>query len=226
NPGVITESNEGNNCGPWTAITVGTTPPPPPPTPPPPTPPPPTPPPPTPPPPTPPPPTPPPPPTATLSTNPSTVDSGDACSLFWSSTNATSCTGVGFFTSGAIASPPGGVSTGPLTTTTNYQLTCTGGGDTSPPASATCTVIQPNCIVSASPERVSSGSFSTITWSAYDTGSCAVSGPGLSSSNCSGLQVVTVTKQQTYTIICQSLSGGSELTDSATVNISPQFQEF
>ena len=196
--GLVAESDEGNNCShAWVQVTVVDSPPPPPTS-----------------------------PTATLSTNPSTVDSGEACSLFWSSTNATSCTGVGFSTGGAIANPPGGVSTGALTITTNYQMTCTGAGGTSAPAVATCTVNQPEVEISADPERVITGGISTIIWSSTNTGPCIESGPGLSSNTNSGSQSVVVTGQQIYTITCESLDGGTTKTKSAVVNATSQFQEF
>lgn len=61
--------------------------------------------------------------TASLSATPASVTSGSASSLSWSSTNATKCVGTGFDTLGAIS---GSVSTGALSATTNYSVTCTG----------------------------------------------------------------------------------------------------
>ncbi len=66
-------------------------------------------------------------PTASLSANPTSITSGGSSTLTWSSTNATSCTGTGFSTGGATS---GSVSTGALTATTNYSVSCTGTGGT------------------------------------------------------------------------------------------------
>ncbi|MFA5877442.1 MAG: hypothetical protein WC880_03720 [Candidatus Paceibacterota bacterium] len=66
---------------------------------------------------------PPPGPTATLNANPGTVTVGAPSTLTWNSTNAVSCTGSGFDTGGNVM---GSVSTGPLSVTTNYSVTCSG----------------------------------------------------------------------------------------------------
>jgi len=73
-------------------------------------------------------------PTASLSASPATIASGQASTLAWSSTNATSCTGSGFSASGTS----GSTTVSPSATTT-YSVTCTGPGG-SASASATVTV--------------------------------------------------------------------------------------
>jgi hypothetical protein len=72
-------------------------------------------------------------PTATLSASPNPIASGSSSTLAWGSTNATSCAGTGFSTGNATS---GSVSTGALTVTTSYSVTCSG----SNPASVTVTV--------------------------------------------------------------------------------------
>lgn len=194
--GSVTESNEGNNCGPWTAITLssssgpgGSTP------------------------------------TATLSANPLTIRTGQTSMLSWNSTNATSCTGVGFTAGGAS----GNATVGPFATpgTRNYQVTCSGSGGTSPAANASVTVISPNATISANPQRVSPApdNIAVITWSSQEVTSCAVSGPGLSSSLQSGSKSVVISAQSVYTIACQSDEGG-QVTSSVTVTLGPKFEEF
>jgi hypothetical protein len=78
-------------------------------------------------------------PTATLTASPSSVTSGSASTITWSSANATSCTGTGFSTGNAVS---GSVSTGALTTSTTYGLTCTGanGSVTATPVTVGVTV--------------------------------------------------------------------------------------
>ena len=104
-------------------------------------------------------------------------------------------------------------------------MTCSGSGGTSAPATATCTVTQPTVDIGGNPERVTTGGSSTITWNATDTGTCTISGPGLSATSKSGSQAVNnLTEQSVYTITCQTPNG--PLSKSVTVNIVSQFQEF
>ena len=80
-------------------------------------------------------------PTATLTASPSSVTSGSASTLTWSSTNATSCTGTGFSTGGATS---GSVSTGNLSAGANYSVVCSNAsGVSSSPASASVSVVVP-----------------------------------------------------------------------------------
>ena len=81
--------------------------------------------------------TPPPMPTATLSANPTTINSGQSSTLTWASTNATSCLAGGGW-SGTQATS--GSATVMPTATTGYTLSCSGAGGISPVASATVTV--------------------------------------------------------------------------------------
>ena len=77
-------------------------------------------------------------PTVTITASPQTIASGASSTLTWSSTNATSCTASGSW-SGDRAPSGGSESTGVLTASANYTLTCTGDGG-SENASATVTV--------------------------------------------------------------------------------------
>lgn len=162
-------------------------------------------------------------PTATISVSPSTVNVGQSSTLTWSSTNATSCTAAGGFSTGGATS--GSVSTGALSLTSVYQMSCTGpGGTTASPATATVTVLEPQVAISATPVRVLAGNRSTITWTTANVVSCEVAGPGLSSTNLNGSRDVVVNSQVTFTITCQTL--GSPVPKSATVNVAPTFKGF
>ena len=162
-------------------------------------------------------------PTASLSASPSTIDTGQSATLSWSSTNATSCTGTGFTAGGATS---GSASTGALNTpgTYNYQVVCTGAGGNSPPSFASVEVLSPSVAISANPARVRAGANSQISWSASQVKSCAISGPGLSSSGTSGSQAVPISFQSIFTIACTT--NGSPATNSVTVNVVPVFNEF
>jgi hypothetical protein len=76
-------------------------------------------------------------PTVSLTASPLSITSGSSSTLTWSSTNATSCAASGGWS--GSKSTAGSASTGVLTATTNYGLSCTGAGG-SGSASTTVTV--------------------------------------------------------------------------------------
>jgi hypothetical protein len=76
-------------------------------------------------------------PTVSLSASPTSVTTGTASTLRWSSSNATACTASGSWSGSKSAS--GSASTGALVASATYALTCTGSGG-SASASATVTV--------------------------------------------------------------------------------------
>jgi hypothetical protein len=75
-------------------------------------------------------------PTLTFTASATTVDSGTPVTLTWSTTNATSCAASGSWSGAKETS--GTASTGPLTSTVTFDLTCS--GTTSPAASRSVTV--------------------------------------------------------------------------------------
>ena len=173
-------------------------------------------------------------PTASLSASPLSIPVNGSSILTWGSGGgATSCafqgTPVNGISTGGLLS--GNVSTGSLTTSQTYLLTCTGPGGTSSPARADVTVLDPRALIDASPARVRSGGTSAISWSASDVTGCSVSGPGLSPNpttdyaTATTSQSVAITTQSTYTITCSTASGSS-LTDSVIVNVVPVYQDF
>ncbi len=173
-----------------------------------------------------------PPPTASLTASPSTIDSGQSSTLSWSSTNATSCTGTGFSTGGKTS---GTASTGALTQTSTYQVTCFNSVGTSAPASATVTVLQPNVTISASPQRVPSGGSITVSWNATNVNSCSITKNGSPWKNnlkadanriVSGSTTDAITNQTTYGIVCSNNSSATAATASQIVNVTQVFQEF
>ncbi len=67
-------------------------------------------------------------PTLSLSANPTSVTSGDAAMLSWSSTGATGCTASGGWSGAITPVASGSRSTGALTANTSFTLMCTGAG--------------------------------------------------------------------------------------------------
>ena len=81
-----------------------------------------------------------PPPTLTFSASPTTITAGQASTLSWSSTNATSCTASGPTGWSGTKATSGTQSVSP-TVTTAYSLTCTGlGGSVTKSANVTVTI--------------------------------------------------------------------------------------
>lgn len=162
--------------------------------------------------------------TADLSASPTEILVGEATTLTWSSTSASSCTGTGFNTGNATS---GSVQVAPTSDAT-YQINCGGATDF-----ADVEVLQPNITITADGEsdsvRVPKNELINIAWTAQDIDSCDVVGPGILVSNATddpltGDADVTITERSTYTISCDVSS--ETFTESVTVNIPPDFEEF
>ena len=156
-------------------------------------------------------------PTVTLKASPSTVPSGSAASLSWSSTNATACAASGSW-SGALATS-GTRATGALTASQSYDITCTGAGG-SAMQSATVTVSSPAPTVTftASPSSVRSGAASTLTWSATHATACTAQGSWSGSKAVSGTQSTgALTANQSYGLTCTGPGGSASQTAAVSV---------
>ncbi len=171
-------------------------------------------------------------PIATLFANPHTIDNGQSSTLIWSSTNATSCTSAGGFSTGGATS--GSASTGVLTSTQNYQINCTGPGGSTDSNIATVKVLFPTVSINAVPDRVANGGSTTLSWSAVDASSCTITKNGTmwrtltapDSRTISGSASDTVNAQTTYIISCTNDTSTSAATDTQIVNVAGDFQEF
>lgn len=169
-------------------------------------------------------------PTATLSASPNPVDSGQSSTLTWGSQNATSCTAVGGFSTGGATS--GSVSTGPLSSTQNYQISCTGSGGSANSNVVTVQVLTPTVSINAVPNRVVKGGTTTVSWDATNVNSCSIKKNGASwkslpangSRTVSGSAPDTITTQTTYVITCTNNASANAA--SAIVNVTSSFQGF
>src|SRR3989338_447008 len=123
-------------------------------------------------------------PTADLKANgsdgPITISYNRAATLSWTSTDATSCSLSPLGSSGTSNS----VSTGNLTVSQNYALSCSGEGGTASDsvqvnvesAAPTPTPIPtPTVSLSASPTSITAGQSATLTWSSTNATSCTAS---------------------------------------------------
>ncbi len=154
--------------------------------------------------------------TASLVATDPDINAGDTTPLSWSCGTSGTSSGVNFSTGGA---PSGSVNVSP-SVTTNYTVNCPAGGTDG----ETVTVYSPALTFSVQPTRIKSGNSATVTWSATGVTSCTVLGPNVSATGLTGSRSTgALTQQSIYTLTCTS-PGGS-VSSSATVNITPIFQE-
>lgn len=159
-----------------------------------------------------------PPPNVVLSASPTTIGAGQTVTLTWSSTNATSCSASGGW-SGARAIS-GTEASAALSATTTFTLTCLGNGG-SANASATATVTPPPTVtLTAEPAVVTTGYWTTLTWSSTDATECTASGGWSGSKPVSGTESsAPLTAATTYTLTCTGVGGSGS--QQVTVNATP-----
>ena len=168
----------------------------------------------------------------------SPVEQGQNTSLSWGvsggSLCASSCSGSGFVTGGAISGADVPASVVPTPPSTSYSLTCSGGTyGPPPPANATVTVTVLTAVLTVNGQsdtaRVNPAiaNNATVVWSSSNASSCTVTKnaspwkTGLSSSG----TLDSVTAQTVYTLDCQN-KHGTHATASVIVNVLTNFQAF
>lgn len=163
------------------------------------------------------------PPVVSITASPTTIGTGSSSSLTWSATNSpTSCTASGSWSGSKSAS--GSQSTGAIGAagTYTYTLSCSNSAG-SGSASATVTAITPPGItISVSPTSITTGSSSTITWSATGSpGSCTATGSWTGSKAASGSQSSgTMSTAGTFIYTLSCTNGGGTTSNSATLTVS------
>ena len=157
------------------------------------------------------------PPTVSISASPTSVSSGGASTLTWSATNATSCAASGAWNGTEGVS--GTYSTGALSSSATYTLTCTGaGGSVSHSATVMVSATPPTVSISASPTTVPSGGSTTLAWSATNAATCTASGDWSGSMGTQGTDAMgNITSTKTYTMACNGTGGTT--TQSTTVSV-------
>lgn len=158
-------------------------------------------------------------PTVTLAAAPMSVAVGGSSTLTWNSANADSCTASGGW-SGVLAAS-GSQSTGALTASNTYSLTCSGAGGVSAPAAVTVNILPlPTVTLTASPAAVTPGASSMLTWTSSNAVSCTASGGWSGSLALSGSQSTgPVASATSYSLSCTGLGGTASA--SAVVNLVP-----
>ena len=165
-----------------------------------------------------------PPPSLSFNASATMVDYGGSSLLSWSSTNVSSCSLAGgiWGTGSSVSTSNSGTSTGALTATTTYTLTCQT-ASYGPQIKAVSVAVNapPVLSITVTPPGIPYGGFSTITWSAQRVNSCTVNNNwGQIGSGTSGTQTRGPFEDppgETFTLVCQSTSG--EKTASTTVAV-------
>jgi hypothetical protein len=158
------------------------------------------------------------PPVVTLTASPTSVAYGASSTLTWSSTDATSCTASGAW-SGAQATA-GSISTGALTASSTYTITCSGAGGT---ATQSVTVLvgsppAPIVAISADPAVVDAGASSTLTWSSPDATAGTASGAWSGTQATAGSASTGVLNcDSTFTLTCTGPEGSTSASVTVTV---------
>lgn len=152
-------------------------------------------------------------PVVSISASPTNIFTGGVSAITWSSSNAFSC----IVNPGSWSGTSGSRSTGSLSSSQTYTISCSGPGGTTV-GSVTVNVsaaMRPSVSISAAPILVPRGSQSTITWSSMNATTCTVTPTGWSGTSNSVLSPA-LSSDTTFTVTCSG-PGGSN-TANVTVN--------
>ena len=160
------------------------------------------------------------PPTATITVTPSSVPSGTAVSLTWSSTNASSCQASGAW-SGPISVSGNASFTPTASGSFTYGITCMGPSGGTVSANANLMVYgQPAASLTLSAPTIIAGGTATLTWTSSQTTSCIASGAWTGALEVSGTRSITQSTpgSYTYNLTCTNPVGSVETSAKLTVN--------
>jgi hypothetical protein len=152
-----------------------------------------------------------------------TVSYNTGATLTWTSSGATSCT----VTPGSYTGTSGSQSTGNLTATQNYVLTCTNGSTTATDAVAVNVSAQqqaPTVTISANPSSINQGNTSVLTWSSANATSCTAAGGWSGTKSLASNENVTPSVTTTYVIVCTN-DAGQSATAQTTVTVTQAYQQ-
>jgi hypothetical protein len=156
-------------------------------------------------------------PTVSLSVGPSAIVSGRRSTISWSATNTNECTASGAWSGSHSAH--GSESTGDLTASATYTMTCVGsGGRAAQTATVSVTAAPPLINFYANPVTVKTGTASMLKWLVTNSDSCTASDAWTGAHSGRGtVSTGPLTSAKTYTITCTN-RGGSAVA-SVTVGI-------
>jgi uncharacterized repeat protein (TIGR01451 family) len=164
------------------------------------------------------------------SDNPSSITYGATANLSWTSQNATTCYASSGPWSGT-KSPNSSETSGSLTQTTTFGITCIGSNGQSVTDTVTVPVSgqpqNPTVDIKANgsdgPITIQSGTQATLSWTSQNANSCYASGgPWSGTKQLSGSESTpTITQSTTFAITCTN-SQGQTVSDSVTINVNQQ----
>ncbi len=164
-------------------------------------------------------------PIVSLSLSPLTVVAGQAATITWSASNATSCVASDSW-SGAIATSGAQETSQTAAGSYSYSVTCTGPGG-SGSAQATLTVSNnpalapPTVSISLTPASTAVGQSSTLTWSTTNATACTANGAWSGTTATSGSQTVSQSAAGTYPYGLDCTGPGGSASSSATLTVTP-----
>ena len=152
------------------------------------------------------------------SDGPVTIDYNNSAVLTWTSQNATQCT----VSPGGFTGTSGNQSTGNLTATQTYVLTCSNGTQIQTDSVTVNVNPQqnnpPTVTISANPNYINQGQNSVLTWTSQNATQCTAAGGWSGSQSVNGSQTVYPSYTTTYVIVCTNSSGQSAYAQ-ATVTV-------
>ena len=169
--------------------------------------------------------TPPQPPTVDIKANnsngPISINYNTSATISWTSNNATSCQ----VTPGNWTGLSGSQSTGNLTTSQTYTITCSNSSGNANDSVVVNVQSQPLPTVSlvVNPSQIIQGDSAILSWTSSNANSCTASGGWSGTKAVSGTQSVTPNSTTQYTITCSNSAG--QAVDQVTVTVTiPQTQ--
>ncbi|MBI5139420.1 hypothetical protein HZA26_02305, partial [Candidatus Nomurabacteria bacterium] len=145
-----------------------------------------------------------------------TIASGTSATISWTSANATACT----VTPGGWTGTSGSQSTGALTVTQKYDISCDNGAATDS-VTVTVTTATPSVNIKANnsdgPITITSGQSATLSWTSANVTACTVSPGGWTGTSNTSQSTGALTVNTTYNISCT----GGTASDAVTVNVTP-----
>ena len=156
-------------------------------------------------------------PVITLAPNPSIVMRGSGTTLAWSTTSADACVASGGWS--GPKPPSGSVAIDQLTTTTSYQLTCTGSaGSSSQSAQVVVATPAPTVSLTAQPTTIAAGGNSTLTWTSTDATTCTASGGwGGVLATSGSLTMGALASNTEFVLTCSGIDGTASQATTVTV---------
>ena len=158
-------------------------------------------------------------PSASISANPAEIELGESATISWNSTNADKCTispEIGEVDcDGSVEISPNG--------TTQYVFTAmntASGLMAAAMAEVNVSVVMPSASLSASPEEISPGETSTLTWNSTYADECSLL-PNIGQVDCNGSMQVAPQSTTDYIFLAKRTVSGTVGSASARVSVVP-----